>query len=140
MTAVRTAPDAGRFAAGPLVAAALVAGALFALAAPARANPALTVVPATMRAAASRHAPVVQAVPANAEIDIQGCGPRWCYGSWRGLSGYLPTFAVQGAPPVAAPPPAFGFAPPPPPIVTPGPILISPPAYRWSGAYVGLGF
>lgn len=140
MTACRIAPDAGKFAAGALVAAALVAGTL---AAPARANPALTVAPVPMRTAASRHAPVVQAVPANAEIDIQNCGPRWCYGSWRGLYGFLPTYAVQGvasAPPVAGPPPVFGFAPPPPPIVTPGPVLIGPTSYRWSGAYVGLGF
>jgi len=125
-----------------MVAGALVAG-LLAPVAPSLASPALTVAPAPMRTAPSPYAPVVQAVPANAEIDVQGCGRRWCYGSWRGLFGFLPIYAVsQGAwaPPAAAPPPVFGFAPPPPPVVVPGPVFAAPPTYRWSGAYVGVGF
>ena len=77
------------------------------------------------------------AVPANAQIDIQSCGGDWCYGSWRGLYGFLPSFAVaQGGPPpgVAPPPPPLVFAPPPPPVVVTTPLVVGP---VWGGPYVG---
>ena len=59
--------------------------ALGALAGPSFADPALTTASSNMRKAANPHAPIVQQVPANAQIDIQSCGGDWCYGSWRGL-------------------------------------------------------
>ena len=95
------------------------------LAGPAFADPAITVAHSTMRQAASPYSRIVQAVPANAQIDIQSCAGGWCYGSWRGLYGFLPAFAVRGGPPPAPPP--YGFAPPPPPLVVTAPVVVAPP-------------
>ncbi len=118
---------------------ALVAGLLGASVAQSFAYPAMTVASSNMRKAANPYSPVVQAVPANAQIDIQSCGGEWCYGSWRNLYGFLPAFAVaQAAPPL---PPVVGFAPPPPPVVVAAPMLVAPaPVYRWGGPYVGVGW
>ena len=78
-----------------------------------------------MRRMPSVHSHVVQSVPADAQIDLQSCTGDWCYGSWRGLSGYLPSFAVaQAGPPVVAPPP---------------PVVVSP-TLGWGGPYVGVGY
>ena len=119
----------------------LLAVGLFAvLAGPSLAYPSITAAPSAMRKAANPHSRIVQAVPANAQVDIESCGARWCYGSWRGLHGFLPAFAVaKGGPPaaVAAPP---VFAPPPPPVAVTAPVLVAPPVYHWGGPYVGLGW
>ena len=112
----------------------LAVGLLAALAGPSLAHPSLTTAPSAMRKAANPHSRVVQAVPANAEVDIQSCGAEWCYGSWRGLHGFLPAFVV--ARDGAAPP----FAAPPPPVVVTAPVLVAPPVYHWGGPYVGLGW
>lgn len=119
------------------------AGIFGALAGPSSADPALTTASSTMRKAASPYSRAVQAVPANAEVDIRSCGGEWCYGSWRGRYGFLPSFAVAGAapPPGVASPPPFGFAAPPQPLAVTAPVVVAPaPAYHWSGPYVGVGF
>ena len=79
----------------------------------AAARPAMTAEPATMRAAPSSHARVVQHIPANAQIDIESCRERWCAASWRNLEGFVRVEAV-GAPgdgPLvdAPPPPPYGY-------------------------------
>ncbi len=114
----------------------LAAGLLCVLVGPALADPAITVSPSNMRRAANPYSPVVQPVPANAQVEIQSCRGGWCYGSWRGLYGFLPSFAVaQGGPP----PP--GFAPPPPPLAVTAPVVVAPaPVYHWGGPYVGFGW
>ena len=78
----------------------------------AAAHPAMTAEPATMRAAPSLHARVVQHIPANAQIDIQTCQERWCAASWRNLDGYVRVETIGasgGGPVIAAPPPAYGY-------------------------------
>jgi uncharacterized protein YraI len=79
----------------------------------AAARPAMTAEPATMRAAPSSHARVVQHIPANAQIDIEECRDRWCAASWRNLDGYVrvETIAASDGGPVveAAPPPPYGY-------------------------------
>jgi len=88
------------------------------------ADPAMTVVPAVMRAAPSPRARPVQAVPANAQIDLNSCSGGWCYSSWRNLVGYLPVSSIEAlpysqppvvvAPPIVAPPVAvapWGWGP-----------------------------
>ena len=90
-----------------------------------------------MRRAPRPTARAIQEVPPNAQIYLKTCRGDWCYASWRHLSGYIPAYAVNIAPPpgVGAPPPpvdggwgAFGVGPPPPP----------PSAPVWGGPYVGL--
>jgi len=86
----------------------------------ARADPALTGVPATMRAAPTAQARVVQRIPANAQIDLSGCRDAWCYVSWRDLFGYIPARAVEAAPyPAGGPPPPPAYGAPPPVVVAP---------------------
>jgi uncharacterized protein YraI len=78
----------------------------------AAARPAMTGEPATMRAAPSSHARIVQHIPANAQIDIEGCRDRWCAASWRNLDGYVRVEAIgasAGGPVVTAPPPPYGY-------------------------------
>jgi len=114
------------------------AGLVAVVAAPSLADPALTVAPSVMRRAANPYSPIVQTVPVNAEVDIQSCGGAWCYGSWRGLYGFFPAFAVaQGALP-----PTVGFAPPPSSFVVTAPVVVAPPppVVRWGGPYVGVGW
>ena len=73
----------------------------------AAAHPAMTAEPATMRAAPSSHARVVQRIPPHAQIDLGECGDRWCAASWRDLDGYVRVETIaasDGGPLVAAPP------------------------------------
>ena len=109
------------------------AGLCLGLVGPASADPAITTAWSNMRRAPSAHSHVVQSVPASAEIDLRNCAGNWCYASWRGLSGYIPSFAVAqaGAPPavVAAPPV----------VVAPAPIIVGP-AFGWGGPYIGGGW
>jgi hypothetical protein len=121
----------------------LAVGIFVFLVGPSLADPSMTTAFSNMRKTANRHSRIVQAVPANAEVDVQSCGGEWCYASWRGVYGFLPAFAVGHGGPrsaVAAPPPV-AFAPPPPPLVTGAPVIAAPAAaYDWSGAYVGIGW
>jgi uncharacterized protein YraI len=110
-----------------LLAAGLCAGVV----GPSLADPAITTAWSNMRRAPSAHSRIVQGVPANAQIDLQGCGPEWCSASWRNLSGYIPAFAVAEG---GAPPP---LAVAPPPLVVAAPPLIVGPGYGWGGPYVG---
>lgn len=110
-----------------VLAACLFAG--FAL--PSFADPAMTTAFSQMRRAPNPHARIVQGVPANAEIDLQGCDGDWCHASWRNLAGYIPAFAVaQGGPP-----PAMAEAPPP--LVVTAPAIVIGPSFGWGGPYVG---
>ncbi len=106
---------------------------------PAVAELAMTGAPAAMRAAPSGRARIVQRVPASAEIEVdKRCPRRWCRASWRHLSGYLPAGAVVlGPPPATLPGDEM-----PPPFVNLQPTYVTPPVWRWTGAYVGtnLGF
>ena len=111
----------------------LAAGLCAEVVGPSFADPAITTAWSNMRRAPSAHSRIVQGVPANAQIDLQGCGPEWCSASWRNLSGYIPAFAVAGG---GAPPPLVA-APPPPPVVVAAPPIIVGPAYGWGGPYVG---
>ena len=112
------------------------------LAGPSLAYPSITSAPSNMRRAANPYSRIVQSVPANAQVDIQSCGGAWCYGSWRGLYGFLPAFAVaQDGPPAVEAPPPVAFAPPPPPLVVTAPVIVAPPPiYHWGGPYVGVGW
>jgi len=111
----------------------LAAGLSGVLVGPSFAEMTTTIAPSAMHRAASPYSRVVQAVPANAEVDIESCGGAWCYGSWRGRYGFLPSFAVaRGAPPAA-------FSPPPPPLGVTAPALVAPPPV-WGGPYVGFGW
>ncbi len=78
----------------------------------AAANPAMTNAPTPMRAAPSRHAHVVQDIPARAQIDISDCGDRWCSASWRDISGYVAVEAIT-----ANDAPLERLGPPGPPVV-----------------------
>ena len=90
-----------------------IAAAICLAAGAAAAHPAMTAEPATMRAAPSLHAHVVQHIPANAQIDVESCGDRWCAASWRNLEGYVRVEAIgasDGGPLVdAPPPPPYGY-------------------------------
>jgi len=99
------------------------------------ADPAITTAPSNMHRRANPHSAVVQAVPADAQIDIQGCRGEWCYGSWRGIYGFLPAFAVTQAGPPPAPPMAVA----PPPLAVTAPVVVAP-APVWGGPYVGVGW
>ena len=107
------------------------------LASPAFAELAMTGSRVTMRAAPSGKAAVVQRVPASAEIEVDKRCPRgWCRASWRHLSGYIPAEAVVlGPPPATLPGDEM-----PPPFVYVQPTWITPPVWRWTGAYVGTNF
>ena len=107
----------------------LAAGLCVGVVGPSFADPAITTAWSNMRRAPSAHSRVVQGVPANAEIDLQGCGPDWCSASWRNLSGYIPAFAVAGG---GAPPPVVAA---PPPVVVAAPPIIFGPAYGWGHPY-----
>lgn len=118
----------------------LAAGFLGVFAGPSLADQAITSAPSIMRKAANPRSHIVQRVAAGSEVDIQRCGGSWCYGSWRGRSGYLPSIVVaQGGPsPVAATPPSAAFSPPP--LAVTAPDVVAPaPVYHWGGAYFGVG-
>lgn len=74
------------------------------------ASPAMTTVPTQMRQAPSSHAPIVQSIPPNAEIDVGGCGKIWCSASWRDIPGYVRASSIAAAP--GAPPLVYADAPP----------------------------
>ncbi len=99
------------------------------LAGEALASPAMTIVPTTMRQSPNSHAAVVQSIPANAEIDVTGCGKIWCSASWKEIPGYVRASSINAAPgavplvnadtPPPPPPPAAVYVGPPPLVVTP---------------------
>ena len=104
-----------------------------ALAAPAMAELAMTGAPVTMRARPAGKAVVVQNIPRTAEIEIVRCARGWCHASWRGRFGYIPAEAVVlGPPPATLPGDEM-----PPPFVNVQPTHVTPPVWRWTGAYVG---
>jgi hypothetical protein len=119
----------GRFCLGVVVSLAFVA--------PALAELAMTGAPVTMRARPTGKAGVVQRIPANAEIEVETCRGHcrsgWRRASWRGRFGYIPAEAVVLGPPPAALP--GGEMPPP--FLNAQPTYVTPPAWRWTGAYVG---
>ena len=109
-------------------------GLSLALIAPASAELAMTGASVTMRAEPTGNATVVQRIPQRAEIVLEKCGRNWCRASWRGRSGYIPADAVVlGPPPATLPGDEM-----PPPIVYASPTYITPPAWRWTGPYLGL--
>jgi len=109
-------------------------GLSIALIAPASAELAMTGAPVTMRAGPTGKASVVQRIPQRAEIVLEKCVRNWCSASWRGRLGYIPADAVVlGPPPATLPGDEM-----PPPVVYASPTYITPPAWRWTGAYVGL--
>ncbi len=109
----------------PLVCVVLGGGATFGSAA--LADPALTRAPAAMRSAPSFKAGVVQPVPANAQIDLNGCKGNWCYVSWRDLFGYLPVGVIEAQPYGASAPPSPAYG---------GPAVVVAPVL---GGYYGYG-
>ena len=111
-------------------------GASIALVAPAMAELAMTGAPVAMRAGPSGKAGVVQRIPQSAEIELLKCARGWCHASWRGRFGYIPSEAVVlGPPPATLPGEEL-----PPPFVNVQPTYVTPPAWRWTGPYVGGSF
>ena len=109
-------------------------GLSLALIAPASAELAMTGASVTMRAGPTGKAGVVQRIPQRAEIVLEKCVRNWCRASWRGRFGYIPADAlVLGPPPATLPGDEM-----PPPVVYASPTYITPPAWRWTGPYVGL--
>ena len=109
-------------------------GLSLALIAPASAELAMTGASVTMRAEPTGNATVVQRIPQRAEIVLEKCVRNWCHASWRGRFGYIPADAVVlGPPPATLPGDEM-----PPPVVFASPTYITPPAWRWTGPYVGL--
>jgi hypothetical protein len=109
-------------------------GLSIALIVPASAELAMTGAPVTMRAGPTGKAGVVQRIPQGAEIVLEKCVGNWCRASWRGRLGYIPADAVVlGPPPATLPGDEM-----PPPVVYASPTYITPPAWRWTGPYVGL--
>ena len=105
-----------------------------ALVAPASAELAMTGAPVSMRVGPSGSAAVVQRVPQRAEIDLEKCAHAWCRASWRGRFGYIPEEAVVlGPPPATLPGDEM-----PPPVLYASPTSVTPPAWRWTGPYVGV--
>jgi len=106
------------------------------LAGPALAELAMTGAPIAMRVAPSAHAQIVQRVPASAEVELGRCARGWRHASWRGRQGYIPCDAVVlGPPPATLPGNEM-----PPPVVNALPTYVTPPAWRWTGAYGGANF
>ena len=109
-------------------------GLSIALIAPASAELAMTGAAVTMRAGPTGKATVVQRIPQRAEIVLEKCVRNWCRASWRGRFGYIPADAVAlGPPPATLPGDEM-----PPPVAYASPTYITPPAWRWTGPYVGL--
>jgi Bacterial SH3 domain len=109
-------------------------GVYTALLSPALAELAMTGAPVTMRDGPSGKHAIVQRIPQRAEISLQKCVRNWCHAWWRGQFGYVPEEAI-----VLGPPPAtLPGDETPPPLVNVLPTFITPPAWRWSGPYVGL--
>ena len=109
-------------------------GVSIALVSPAMAELAMTSAPATMRDRPTGKAGIVQRIPQNAEISLKKCTRTWCGASWRGRFGYVPAGAVVfGPPPATLPGDEM-----PPPVVYASPTFVTPPAWRWTGPYVGI--
>jgi hypothetical protein len=109
----------------------LIAAGLCAVASSCLAEPAITTAPATMHTAPNERSHIVQAIPPNAQIDLENCSGSWCYASWRNLFGYIPAFAVtEAGPPPMAPPPVVVAAPP----------VVVAPVFGWGGPFVGVGW
>jgi hypothetical protein len=109
-------------------------GVFLALVGPVLAELAMTSAPVTMRVGPTDKAGVVQRIPQSAEIDVEKCVRTWCRASWRGRFGYVPAEAI-----VLGPPPATLLGDEmPPPVVYASPTYITPPAWRWTGPYIGL--
>ena len=109
-------------------------GLSIALIAPASAELAMTGAPVTMRAGPTGNASVVQRIPQTAEIVLEKCVRNWCRASWRGRFGYIPADAVVlGPPPATLPGDEM-----PPPVLYASPTYVTPPAWRWTGPYIGL--
>ncbi len=109
-------------------------GLSIALIAPASAELAMTGAPVTMRAGPTSKAGIVQRIPQSAEIGLEKCARDWCRAWWRGRFGYIPENAVVlGPPPATLPGDEM-----PPPFVNLQPTYITPPAWRWTGPYIGL--
>jgi hypothetical protein len=109
-------------------------GVFIALISPAIAELAMTGAPVTMRSGPTGNAGVVQRIPQSAEIDVEKCVRNWCRVSWRGRFGYVPAEAVViGPPPATLPGDEM-----PPPVVSASPTYATPPAWRWTGPYIGL--
>ena len=109
-------------------------GLSLALISPASAELAMTGASVTMRAGPTGKATVVQRIPQRAEIVLEKCMRNWCHASWRGRFGYIPADAVVLGPPPATLPGDEML----PPVVFASPTYITPPAWRWTGPYVGL--
>ena len=109
-------------------------GVAIALVSPAVAELATTGAPVAMRAAPTGKAAIVQHIPQSAEISLEKCVRNWCRASWRGRFGYIPEEAVVlGPPPTTLPGDKM-----PPPVVSASPTHVTPPAFRWTGPYVGV--
>jgi Bacterial SH3 domain len=108
-------------------------GIAVALVSPAMAELATIGAPVAMRAAPTDKAGIVQHIPQSAEINLEKCVRDWCRASWRGRSGYIPEEAAVLRPSLATLP---GDKMPPP--VSASPNSVAPPAFRWTGAYVGV--
>jgi hypothetical protein len=78
-------------------------------------RPAMTTVETQMRESPNGHSRVVQPIPANAQVDVDDCGPVWCSASWRDIPGYVRADAVVaggvGLRPAYRPPPPPFFRP-----------------------------
>ena len=111
-------------------------GVVVAFSAPALAELAMTGAPVAMRAGPASNARIVQRIPASAEIEVEKCARGWCLASWRNRPGYIPADdVVLGPPPATLPGDEM-----PPPFVNLQPTYVTPPAWRWTGAYVGSNF
>jgi hypothetical protein len=109
-------------------------GVFIAFISPALAELAITGAPVTMRGGPTGKAGVVQLIPQSAEIDVEKCAGAWCRASWRGRVGYVPAEAVVFGPPPAT----LRGDEMPPPVVYASPTDVTPPAWRWTGPYVGI--
>ena len=81
------------------------------------ANPAMTTVETQMRESPNARARIVQPIPANAQIDVDGCGPVWCSASWRNIPGFVRADAVVAG--GVGLRPAYHRPPPPPLVIAP---------------------
>ena len=101
---------------------------------PAFAELAMTGAPAMMRDGPTGKSAIVQRIPQSAEISVEKCARTWCRASWRGKFGYISAAAVVfGPPPATLPGDEM-----PPPVVYASPTFVTPPAWRWTGPYVGI--
>jgi uncharacterized protein YraI len=108
-------------------------GVAIALFSPAMAELAMTGASVAMRAEPTGKTGIVQRIPQSAEVRLEKCVRNWCRASWRGRFGYIPEDAVVlGAPLTTLP----GDKTPPP--VSASPTSVTPPAFRWTGPYVGV--